>query len=56
LRYDQDARQRRLLAEIIRVRMPMIAAGYTGGCIATRFLPKPAADETDEADPRLNIG
>jgi hypothetical protein len=56
LRYDQDARRRRLLAEIIRFRMPMIAAGYASGCAATGCLVKSGADETDEADPRRNIG
>jgi len=56
LRSDQGALRRRLLAEIIRLRMPMIAAGYAGGCAATGCLLKSGADETDEADPRLNIG
>src|SRR5271169_2579062 len=41
LRYDQGIRRRRLSAEIIRLRMPVIAAGYAGGCAATRFLLKP---------------
>jgi hypothetical protein len=36
--------------------MRMIAAGYVGGCAATRFLLKPGADETEEADPRRKIG
>jgi hypothetical protein len=34
----------------------MIAAGYAGGSAATRFLLKPAANETEEADPRRKIG
>jgi hypothetical protein len=35
LRYDRGARRRRFSAEIIRFRMPMIAAGYADGCAAT---------------------
>jgi hypothetical protein len=36
--------------------MPVIAAGYGGGCAATRCLLKPGADETEKADPRRKIG
>jgi hypothetical protein len=46
---------RNLLAEIIQLRMPTTTGGDAGGCAATRFPLKPG-HETEEADPRRNIG